>query len=181
MSSLSYEQPTSLAIPQNDISYKNEPPMSSHLPQKATFPVSQGWLLIAGSTVFIFSSLILDNYAPLLCPLLVLGLHVGAGDARWRHREEGWVGCGWSGGWDQLIPQHLHLTLIHHSLTVKSLCKNTTSWKNSNRQNITQVWSIIVAWSKSAIVLFDSMIIIYRRLGAKGSYLTLVRVADRIL
>ena len=39
-----------LAIPQNGISYTNEPPMSSHLPSKATFPVSQGWLLIAGST-----------------------------------------------------------------------------------------------------------------------------------
>ena len=40
-----------LTIPQNRISYTNEPPMSSHLPLKATFPVSQGWLLIAGSTV----------------------------------------------------------------------------------------------------------------------------------
>ena len=40
-----------LAIPQNDNSYTNKPPMSSHLPLKATFPVSQGWLLIAGSTV----------------------------------------------------------------------------------------------------------------------------------
>ena len=26
--------------------------MSSHLPQKATFPLSQGWLLILASTVF---------------------------------------------------------------------------------------------------------------------------------
>ena len=55
MSSHSYEQPTSygghLAIPQNGISYTNKPPMSSHLPQVATFHVSQGWLLIAGSTV----------------------------------------------------------------------------------------------------------------------------------
>ena len=40
-----------VVIPQNDISYTNEPPMSSHLPYKVTFPVSQGWLLIAGSTV----------------------------------------------------------------------------------------------------------------------------------
>ena len=40
-----------LAFPQNGILYTNEPPMSSHLRLKATFPVSQGWLLIAGSTV----------------------------------------------------------------------------------------------------------------------------------
>ena len=31
--------------------------MSSHLPQNATFPVSQGWLLIAGSTVLDMSPL----------------------------------------------------------------------------------------------------------------------------
>ena len=36
-----------LAIPENGISYTNEPSISSHLP----FPVSQEWLLIAGSTV----------------------------------------------------------------------------------------------------------------------------------
>ena len=42
-----------LVIPRNGISYTNEPPMSSHLPLKATFPVSQGLLLIAGSTVVI--------------------------------------------------------------------------------------------------------------------------------
>ena len=41
-----------LAIPQNDISYTNEPHISSHLHYKATFPVSQGWLPIAGSTVY---------------------------------------------------------------------------------------------------------------------------------
>ena len=40
--------PELLAIRQNDISCANEPPMSIDLP---TFPVSQGWLLIAGSTV----------------------------------------------------------------------------------------------------------------------------------
>ena len=55
MSSHSYEQQTSYGMPlaylQNDISYRNEPPMSSHLPYKSTFPVSQGWLLKAGSTV----------------------------------------------------------------------------------------------------------------------------------
>ena len=42
-----------LAIHKNDILYTNVPPMSSHLHLKATFPVSQGWLLIAGSTVLI--------------------------------------------------------------------------------------------------------------------------------
>ena len=36
---------------QNGILYTNSPPMSSHLRLKATSPVSQGWLLIAGSTV----------------------------------------------------------------------------------------------------------------------------------
>ena len=41
-----------LAIPQNDILYRNVSPMSSHLRLKATFPVSQVWLLIAGSTVY---------------------------------------------------------------------------------------------------------------------------------
>ena len=53
MSSHSYEPPMGghLAIPQNGILYTNVPPMSSHLRLKATFPVSQGWLLIAGSTV----------------------------------------------------------------------------------------------------------------------------------
>ena len=35
-----------LVILQNGISYTNEPPMSSRL------PVSQRWLLIAGSTVY---------------------------------------------------------------------------------------------------------------------------------
>ena len=40
-----------LVIPQNDILFTNEPPMSSHLSEKATFPVSQGLLLIAGSTL----------------------------------------------------------------------------------------------------------------------------------
>ena len=40
-----------LAIHKNYILYTNVPPMSSHLHLKATFPVSQGWLLIAGSTV----------------------------------------------------------------------------------------------------------------------------------
>ena len=44
-----------LAIPQKGILYTNEPPMSSRLHQKATFPVSQGWLVIAGSTVFKWS------------------------------------------------------------------------------------------------------------------------------
>ena len=49
-----YEQTSygNLSIPQNDIFYTNEPPMSSHLHLKATFPVSQGWLLIASSTLF---------------------------------------------------------------------------------------------------------------------------------
>ena len=55
MSSHSYEQPTSmgghLAFPQNGILYTKEPPMSIHLRLKATFPVLQGWLLTAGSTV----------------------------------------------------------------------------------------------------------------------------------
>ena len=40
-----------LVIPRNDIYYANEPSTSSHLSWKATFLVSQGWLLIAGSTV----------------------------------------------------------------------------------------------------------------------------------
>ena len=40
-----------LAIPQSGILYTNVPPISSHLHLKAAFPVSQGWLLIAGSTV----------------------------------------------------------------------------------------------------------------------------------
>ena len=45
-----------LVIPQNDILYTNEPPISSHLVMKVTknvcvFCVLQGWLLIAGSTV----------------------------------------------------------------------------------------------------------------------------------
>ena len=40
-----------LVIPQNDILYTNDPPMCSHLREKSTFPVLQGWLLIAGSTV----------------------------------------------------------------------------------------------------------------------------------
>ena len=40
-----------LVIPQNDILYTNVPPMSNHLRLKVTFPVSQGWLLIADSTV----------------------------------------------------------------------------------------------------------------------------------
>ena len=40
-----------LAIPQNGILHTNEHLMNSHHVLKATFPVSQGWLLIAGSTV----------------------------------------------------------------------------------------------------------------------------------
>ena len=44
-----------LAIPQNGILYTNVPPMSSPLRLMATFSVSQGWLLIAGSTVPTFS------------------------------------------------------------------------------------------------------------------------------
>ena len=40
-----------LAITQNGILYTNEPLMCSHVHEKATFPVSQGWLLTAGSTV----------------------------------------------------------------------------------------------------------------------------------
>ena len=53
MSSHSHEQPTSYGrpIPQNAILYTNVPPMSRHLRLKATFSVSQRWLLIAGSTV----------------------------------------------------------------------------------------------------------------------------------
>ena len=43
-----------LAIPQNGILYTNEPSMSIHLSWKAIFPVSQRWLLIAGSTVYNF-------------------------------------------------------------------------------------------------------------------------------
>ena len=38
-------------IPLGGILYTNVPPISSHLRLKATFPVSHGWLLIAGSTV----------------------------------------------------------------------------------------------------------------------------------
>ena len=49
------EQPTSYGRPlghsQNDILYTNVPPMSSYRHLQATIPVSQGWLLIAGSTV----------------------------------------------------------------------------------------------------------------------------------
>ena len=37
--------------PTGGIFHRNVPPKSSHLRLKATFPVSQGWLLIAGSTV----------------------------------------------------------------------------------------------------------------------------------
>ena len=40
-----------LAIPLNSILYTNVLPISSHLRLKATFSVSQGWLLIAGSAV----------------------------------------------------------------------------------------------------------------------------------
>ena len=40
-------------IPQNGISDTNEPLMSVPLPYKDTFPVSQGWPLIAISTVII--------------------------------------------------------------------------------------------------------------------------------
>ena len=42
-----------LAIPRYDILFTIEPLMCSNLPQKATFPVLQGWLLIAVSTVFL--------------------------------------------------------------------------------------------------------------------------------
>ena len=41
-----------LAFPQNAILYTNKPTMGSHLSWKATFQVPQGWLLIAGSTVY---------------------------------------------------------------------------------------------------------------------------------
>ena len=41
-----------LAVPLNGILFTNVPPMSSHLRLMATFSVSQGLLLIAGSTVF---------------------------------------------------------------------------------------------------------------------------------
>ena len=44
-------QPPMEAIPQNGILYTNVPSMSSHLPLEVISPVSQGWLLIAGSTV----------------------------------------------------------------------------------------------------------------------------------
>ena len=54
----SYEQPLLWAAnlkweatPKNDIPDANEASMISHLPWKVTFPLSQGWLLIAGSTV----------------------------------------------------------------------------------------------------------------------------------
>ena len=62
-----------LAILQNDIFYTNEPPMKSHLVQKATFPISQrrltfpmsqGWLLIAGYTV------LLKNHSTAKCACL---------------------------------------------------------------------------------------------------------------
>ena len=47
-----------LTIPQNGILYRNVPPMSGHLQLKATFPVSQGWLLIAGcSTASVLNGL----------------------------------------------------------------------------------------------------------------------------
>ena len=60
MTSHAYEQPTSyvgghLAIPQNGILYTNEPLMCSNLPQKSTYPVLQGWLLIAVSTVYTYN------------------------------------------------------------------------------------------------------------------------------
>ena len=54
MSTHTYEQPTSYGtwpFTKIVILYANELPISSHLRLKATFPVSQGWLLIAGSTV----------------------------------------------------------------------------------------------------------------------------------
>ena len=38
-------------ILQNGILYTNKPSMCNHLQKKATFPVSQRWLLIAGFTV----------------------------------------------------------------------------------------------------------------------------------
>ena len=44
-----------MASPQNGILYTNEPSMSNHLHLKATFPLSQGWLLIAGFTVALLS------------------------------------------------------------------------------------------------------------------------------
>ena len=50
MSTHSSEQPTSYGRP-FDILYTNEPPINSRLHQKATFAVSQGWLLIVGSIV----------------------------------------------------------------------------------------------------------------------------------
>ena len=40
-----------LAFLQNDILYSNVLPISSQLRFKATFPVSQGWLIIAGYTL----------------------------------------------------------------------------------------------------------------------------------
>ena len=50
-----------LVIPKNDILYTNEPSMSSHLRYKATFFVSQVWLLIACSTVYGYHVTFIEN------------------------------------------------------------------------------------------------------------------------
>ena len=66
MSSHFYDQPTSFGRPLGHFAkwhfiYTNVPPMSSHVSLKATFPVSQGWLLKAGSTVFMQLSNIISD------------------------------------------------------------------------------------------------------------------------
>ena len=68
-----------VAIPQNDISYTNKPPMSSHLPQKASIPVSQGWLLIAGSEMSYFQ--LRDRVFKFLAPAVTVGETEGAMDS----------------------------------------------------------------------------------------------------
>ena len=56
-----------------------------------------------------------------------------------------------------------HISRIYGGLLITRM-PNTSTWSR-NKVNNSQIY----AW------------LIYRRLGAKGSYLTLVRVADRIL
>ena len=63
--------------------------------------------------------------SPFLCPLLVLGVHVGVGRPGRRHLEgvkEGRVRLARGARRHELRPQHLHLTLVHLSLLLQCLC-----------------------------------------------------------
>ena len=64
-----------LATPQNGTLYTNEPLMGSHLPKTATFHVSQGWLLIEGTNVVVFTLTVvkvLTNFSVNSQPILVV-------------------------------------------------------------------------------------------------------------